>query len=55
MNPLSRLRAWLKPRPKSAEELAAEQEAAQLRSEMTTLRTAQRQDSAENYASQRRR
>ena len=37
------------------QELAAEQEAAPLRSAMATLRTAQRQDSAENYASQRRR
>jgi hypothetical protein len=50
---LARLREWVKPRPKSAEDIAAAHEAARIRAEMDTLRSAQR-GGAENYASQRR-
>jgi hypothetical protein len=54
VNPLAKVIEWLKPHPKSAEDIAAEQQAARIRAEMETLRSAQR-GAAENYASQRRR
>ena len=37
MNPLAKLMAWLKPKPKSAVDFAAEQEAARLREETLTM------------------
>jgi len=38
MNPLTRILAWLKPAPKTPEELAAQQEAARLRAEVETIK-----------------
>jgi hypothetical protein len=40
MNPLARLKDWLRPRPKSSEDIAGEQEAARLRDEMQRTRLA---------------
>ena len=40
MNPLARLMVWLRPKPKSSEDIAAEQEAARLRDEMLRTRLA---------------
>ena len=56
MNPLARLIGWLKPKPKTPEDIAAEQEAARIRYEMKTNRGAAAGSGAgENYQSQRRR
>jgi hypothetical protein len=55
MNPLARLINWLKPRPKSPEDIAAEQEAARIRYEMKTTRAASVSGAGENYESQGRR
>jgi hypothetical protein len=55
MNPLARFRNWLKPKPKSPEEIAAEQEAARIRYEMKTTRAASVSGAGENYESQGRR
>jgi hypothetical protein len=40
VNPLARLKDWLRPKPESAEDIAAEQEAARLRDEMQRTRLA---------------
>ena len=55
MNGLARLIAWLRPAPKSAEDVAAEQEAARIRDEMKTIRTSTRAPRGEYYEAQRRR
>ena len=40
MNPLARLMDWLRPKPKSSEDIAAEKDAARLRDEMLRTRLA---------------
>ena len=53
MNPLARLLGWLRPRPKTPEEVAAAREAAAIRAEMETIRVSQRSAAGENYQSGR--
>ena len=55
MNRLARLIGWLRPAPKSAEDVAAEQEAARIRDEMKTICTSTRAPRGEYYEAQRRR
>ena len=55
MNPLARLKAWLKPAPMSAEDIAAEREAARIRDEMKTTRSSTRAPAGEYFEAQRRR
>jgi len=55
VNRLARLIAWLRPPPKSAEDVAAEQEAARIRAEMNTICTSTRAPRGEYYEAQRRR
>jgi hypothetical protein len=50
---LSRIIAWLKPAPQSAEDLEAAEEAARVRSEMETIRLSQRSTAGQNYQSGR--
>jgi hypothetical protein len=53
VNPLARLIGWLRPRPKTAEELAAAREAEAIRGEMETIRVSQLSGAGENYQSGR--
>jgi hypothetical protein len=59
MNPLARLMAWIRPKPKSPEEIAAQQEAERLRADLTTTRSAAPKHpgsgAGQNYESQGRR
>jgi hypothetical protein len=55
VNRLTRLIAWLRPAPKSAEDVAAEQDAARIRDERNTIRTSTRAPRGEYYEAQRRR
>ena len=45
--------AWLKPLPKTPEDIEAAQEAARIRDEMETIRVSQRSAAGENYQSGR--
>jgi len=49
VNPLARLRDWLRPGPRSTQDLAAEQEAARLREEMLTTRASSKAPGGEAY------
>ena len=49
MNVFTRVVAWFRPAPKSAEELEAEQEAVRLHDEMETTRLSQRSLAGSNY------
>jgi hypothetical protein len=53
MNVFTRVVAWFRPAPKSAEELEAEQEAVQLHDEMETTRLSQRSLAGSNYETRR--
>jgi hypothetical protein len=53
MNVFTRVVAWFRPAPKSAEELEAEQEAARLHDEMETTRLSQRSLAGSNYETRR--
>jgi hypothetical protein len=53
MNAFTRLIAWFRPAPKTAEELQAEQEAAQMHDEMETTRLSQRSLAGSNYETRR--
>jgi len=53
MNVFTRVVAWLRPAPKSAEELEAEQEAVRLHDEMETTRLSQRSLAGSNYETRR--
>ena len=53
MNPFARLIAWFRPAPKTAEELQAEQDAAQMHDEMETSRLSQRSLAGSNYETRR--
>jgi len=53
MNVFTRVVAWFRPAPKSAEELQAEQEAAQLREEMKTTRLSQESMAGSSYETRR--
>jgi len=53
MNVLTRVVAWFRPAPKSAEELEAEQEAVRLHDEMETTRLSQRSLAGSNYETRR--
>jgi len=53
MNVFTRVVAWFRPAPKSAEELEAEQEAVRLHDEMETTRLSQRSLAASNYETRR--
>jgi hypothetical protein len=53
MNPLTRLLAWFRPPPKTAEELQAEQDAARMHDEMETTRLSQRSLAGSNYETRR--
>jgi hypothetical protein len=53
MNPFARILAWLKPAPKTPEELEADQEAARLRAEMETIKDSALGSAAGMYQSQR--
>jgi hypothetical protein len=49
MNPFTRLIAWFRPAPKTAEELQTEQDAARMYDEMETTRLSQRSLAGSNY------
>ena len=49
MNPFTRLIAWFRPAPKTAEDLQAEQDAARMHDEMDTTRLSQRSLADSNY------
>jgi hypothetical protein len=53
MTPLTRLVAWIRPKPKTPEEVEAAQEAERIRYEMETIRLSQRSMTGENYQSGR--
>jgi hypothetical protein len=53
MNPLTLIISWIKPTPKSAEEIEAEQEASRLQDEMETIRLSQRSTAGSIYQSGR--
>jgi len=53
MNVFTRVVAWFRPAPKSAEELEAEQEAVRLHDEMETTRLSQRSLAGSNYETRR--
>jgi len=53
MNPLRRLIDAFKPRPRTAEDLEAAQEAERIRYEMETIRLSQRSQAGQNYQSGR--
>jgi hypothetical protein len=53
MNPLARLFAWLRPTPKTPEEVEAAHEAERIRSELETIRVSQRSMAGQNYQSGR--
>jgi hypothetical protein len=53
MNPFTRLIAWFRPAPKTAEELQAEQEGARMHDEMETTRLSQRSLAGSNYETRR--
>jgi len=53
MNVFTRMVAWFRPAPKSAEELEAEQEAVRLHDEMETTRLSQRSLAGSNYETRR--
>jgi hypothetical protein len=53
MNPFTRVIAWFRPAPKTAEELQAEQDAAQMHDEMETTRLSQRSLAGSNYETRR--
>ncbi len=53
MNPMTRILAWLKPAPKTPEELAAQQEAARLRAEIETIKDTALGSAGGMYQSQR--
>jgi len=53
MNPFQRLIDALRPRPKTAEDVAAAQEAERVRDEMETIRLSQLSQTGENYQSGR--
>jgi hypothetical protein len=55
MNILARIIRWLKPAPKSAEDIAAEREGARIRDELKTTRASTRAPAGEYYEAQRRR
>jgi len=54
MKKLARLVPWLRPTPTSAEDVAAEREAARMRDEMTTTRWSARAPAGEYYEAERR-
>ena len=54
MNPLKRVMDWLKPPPKTAEDIEAALEAAHIRDEMKTDRLSQRSAAGSIYESDRR-
>jgi hypothetical protein len=49
MNPFTRLIAWFRPAPKTAEELQTEKDAARMHDEMETTRLSQRSLAGSNY------
>ena len=53
MNVFTRVVAWFRPAPKSAEELEAEQEAVRLHDEMETTPLSQRSLAGSNYETRR--
>ena len=53
MNPFTRLIAWFRPAPKTAEDLQAEQDAARMHAEMETTRLSQRSLAGSNYETRR--
>jgi len=53
MNVFTRVVAWFRPAPKSAEELEAELEALRLHDEMETTRLSQRSLAGSNYETRR--
>lgn len=53
MNVFTRVVAWFRPAPKSAEELEAEREAVRLHDEMETTRLSQRSLAGSNYETRR--
>jgi hypothetical protein len=53
MSVFTRMVAWFRPAPKTAEELEAEQQAAQLREEMKTTRLSQESMAGSNYETRR--
>jgi hypothetical protein len=53
MNVFTRVVAWSRPAPKSADELEAEQEAVRLHDEMETTRLSQRSLAGSNYETRR--
>jgi hypothetical protein len=53
MNPFARIMAWLKPGPKSPEEIEAEQEADRVQAEMKTIRLSQESSAGSIYQSGR--
>ena len=55
MNTVARLIAWLRPAPKSPEDIAAEREAARMRDEMKTTRASTRAPAGEYFEAERRR
>ena len=55
MNAVARLIAWIRPKPKTPEEVAAKQDAARVRDEMKSTQIGARSDPMQNYESQGRR
>jgi hypothetical protein len=53
MSLFTRLIAWVRPAPKTPEEIEAAQEAEQIRAEMETTRLSQRSMAGGNYHTQR--
>lgn len=53
MNVFTRVVAWFRPAPKTADELEAQQDAAQLHDEIETTRLSQRSMAGSNYETRR--
>ena len=53
MNAFTRFIAWLRPAPKTAEEIEAAEEAARMHEEMETIRLSQRSMAGSNYETRR--